>query len=778
MKGWLLIVTMALAALLAGCGSSFSTSTQPPANTTYSVSVNPDRLPLNEGDYASISAIVDQSVLNSAPKAMAPQPTLKFYSSDARVTISPAGSVCAGQWDSRYMICSPTATLPDGPVTITAFAPSQDVSGTSQIWVHPRAAKITLCAPTSGPITQSCGTRTTEGSYPSATNCVSANNSVRYFATAYDANGNVIPNCANGIVTGCVNDLDYSWSTSNSTVAAAGEYGGVAARNAGVVNVYAELNGTLSTPLAFASCPPAGIELASSAYTKTGPVAPFSSADLTGLSNGSQEYFTTIAMTDLNGNQLPVSVMDNLTLSWLSSDPLNGSFSQVIPLTARFGATTSGRTLLSASCTPGNNCNSAVANFVSPTGQIVTSEQAGFGYPVYSNVIGATIQGTTASTVLVTGTTFADGVTPSHQLLTYDTESLGLTHTVALANIPNSLVVAPNGAIAYLGSSAGLMVVSLTNYESSIMTYPIAGGLSTDVVTGKVLGVSHDSRYVIVSDTTNGLVFYIDTTGTRAAIRYSIPGINAVAFANDGSNTWIAGTNGVYVYQGDAFIPTTYNQSSNVTALTWLPDGLSYFASGTKLTNYSTCNDQNPQTNSSYPAPVNLDSTALNGIPQAFGYSLSPKEWVSYALTDSSGPSVATPVGNVCSATVAVGAPAVAATTLACTPTQFSFSQRLLQEFVTGVNPTCSTAENILHAYDVTSNQEFTLSANSPMVPLSGGVLYDGRELYIGTWDGTSTAALHRFNLLTSTGTQGTRAEDITPISVPIVPSFVAVVPK
>ncbi len=769
---------MALAALLAGCGSSTSSSTQAPTNTTYSVYVTPDRLPLNAGDYASINAIVEVSVLNSTPKPMSPQPTLKFYSSDSRVTVSPAGSVCAGQWDSRYMICTAPSTLPDGPVTITAYAPSQNVSGTTEIWMHTRAAKITLCAPTSGPITQSCGTRASEGTYPSATNCVSANNSVRYFATAYDAGGNVIPNCADGIVTGCVNDLDYSWSTSNSTVAFAGEYGGVGARNSGVANIYAELNGTLSVPLAFASCPPAGIVLASSAYTKTGPVAPFSTADLTGLNNGGQVYFTTIEMVDANGNQLPTSLMDNLTLSWLSSDPLNGSFAQVIPLTARFEASTSGRTLLSASCTPSNNCNSAEANFVSPSGQVVTSEQAGFGYPVYSNVVGATIQGTTASTVLVTGTTFADGVTPTHELLAYDSESLGLTHTVALANIPNSLVVAPNGAIAYVGSDAGLMVVNLTSYESGTMTFPIVGGLNTDVITGKVLGVSHDSRYVIVSDTTNGLVFYIDTTGTKAAVRYTIPGINAVAFANDGSNTWIAGTSGVYVYQSNAFIPTTYNQSSNVTALTWLPDGLSYFASGTQLTNYSTCNDQNPQTNASYPAPVNMDSTALNGTPQAFGYSTSLGEWVNYTLTDSSEPSVAAPVGNVCSASVVVGAPLVAASTLQCAPTQINFSQRLQQEFVTGVNPSCGTNESVLHAYDVSSNSEFTLAASSPMVPLNGGVLYDGRELYIGTWDGTSTAALHRFNLLTTTGTQGTRAEDITPISVPIVPGFVAVVPK
>ena len=63
-------------------------------------------------------------------------------------------------------------------------------------------------------------------------------------------------------------------------------------------------------------------------------------------------------------------------------------------------------------------------------------------------------------------------------------------------------MVAPNGATAYVGSSAGLVVVNLTTYQSALQTYPILGGISTEVVTGKVLGVSPDSRYVVTSDGT------------------------------------------------------------------------------------------------------------------------------------------------------------------------------------------------------------------------------------------------------------------------------------
>ena len=66
-----------------------------------------------------------------------------------------------------------------------------------------------------------------------------------------------------------------------------------------------------------------------------------------------------------------------------------------------------------ASCEP-TTCNNSVADFVSPAGAS-TGKALGFGYPIYSNVIGATVQGFTGSTVLVTGTTLTNGTTPAHR---------------------------------------------------------------------------------------------------------------------------------------------------------------------------------------------------------------------------------------------------------------------------------------------------------------------------------------------------------------------------
>ena len=513
-------------------------------------------------------------------------------------------------------------------------------------------------------------------------------------------------------------------------------------------------------------------------------------------------------MGDANGNSLITSPLTNT-----SSNPLTGSFSTYLALTSTLTANTAGEFTISASCAP-SDCNPAVQNFVSPAGP-GTSLGTGFGYPIYSNVIGATVHGQTGSTVLVTGTRFANSPTAPtpdcpanqvcpHQLLTYDSESLALTHTVALANLPNSLVVAPNGATAYLGSSDGLMVVNLSSFQSSVMTYPVLGGLSTDVVTGTVLGVSADSRYVLISDVPNGLVFFIDTTGTKVATRYTIPNITSVTFAGDNSNFWIGGASGVYVYQADTFVPISSQTpsdaglSTRVNAVAWMPDGQSYFASGNQLIDYSTCQSQSPHTPSpNLPTSVTggLFTTALQGVPYLLGLNgtLAASQWFDYSITTSSqivgnpqtvqnpGTLASVGSGNVCKSTVTVNPPSIAAVALPCTATQVTFSPTLEQAFVTGVDPSCTTAESVIHGYDLTSHTLISpsITTTAPVIPLSGGVLNDGRKLYFGTWAGSTaqTATLHRIDLSTGTGTPGTLTEDLS-TSVDIVPSFVAVVPK
>jgi hypothetical protein len=756
MNRFLTLIVIGLAALLASCGSSVSSSTQAGLGDIYSMVVTPTQFTLDSGDHSVISATVDMSYNNSAARAIAPQPPIKFYSSDTRVSVSSAGDVCAGQWDTLFVNCVATSTLPTGYVTITAYDASHNVKNTTLVSVHEPAKKITLNAPT-------WGSAPAEGL---GKTCVSQNAQVQYVAAPVDANGNTVTN---------VFDNDYIWAVGNPTVASVSSYGQVIAVNPGVTSVTATLNGLQSVPLSFVTCPPAAIVLASSPYTNGTPVPPYSTADLDNLSIG-DEYYLTSTLVDTNGQTLVTSPLTTLT-----SNPLTGGISSVLALTSKLTANSSGRFTVMASCTP-PACNPGVNNFTVPGATTYTTgEASGFGYPIYSNLIGATVHGTTGSAVLVTGTAWADGttVTAPYFLAVYDSESLSLSQTINLPNLPNSLVVAPNGATAYVGSSDGLVVVNPVTYSATPRSYPVENGTINDVVTGTVLGVSPDSRYVVLSDVVNGLVFFIDTTVAKVAMRYPIRGITSVTFADDDSHFWIAGTSGVYTYNGDTFVPTSTNASSGVNALAWMPDGQSYFASGSQLINYSTCNDQNPQLPSvNLPTTVvgGLSTTALNGVPHLLG--LDASQWFDYSVTTTAQIGNPAPEGNVCLSKVTVNPPVTKTSTLQCTAQQISFSPTLEQAFITGVDPSCTSAEPVLHGYDVVAQQEILLTTTNPVVPLSGGVLNDGRKLYFGSWDATAqTATLHRIDLSTGTGTQGTRTEDLS-TSVALVPSFVAVVPK
>jgi hypothetical protein len=840
MKRLLTLIAIGFAGLLAGCGSSVSSSTQPGTTgglvDVYSVNVSPNQFTLNAGDWASITATVDVSKNNAAPTPLAPQPIITFYSSDPRVTISPAREVCAGLWDVLFKTCTETPDLPTGYVYITAYNASHNVSGITKLSVHERATSITLSAPVYTGTTRNANgvLPVTPGQYPSLTQCVSQGNAVQYTAkaTAVDANGQPIqiPNCSNSAVAGCINNNDYNWSTDNASVAQVSSYGSVIARNPGLANVYATLNGTVSAPLAFATCPAQSIVLSTSAYSNAAPTGPFTTADLTGLNKGGRAYVTA-TMTDTNG--LPIITSP---LTFITSDPLIGSFASSLPLTSTLTAKTSGRFTMMASCGP-PSCNAAVESFYSPAGP-GTGPATGFGFPIYSNVIGTTVQGTTGSTVLVTGTLLSDGVTPAHRLLVYDSESLSLIQIVSLANVPNSLVVAstPNGATAYVGSEGGLMLVNLTSYQSTPaqQIYPIAGGLSTDVITGTVLGVSPDSRYVVLSDVANSLVFFIDTTGTKVAQRLNIPNITSVAFAPDDSNIWIGGALGVYQFEADTFVPISAinpadaGLSTNVNSLAWMPDGQSFFASGDQLIDYSTCNDREnlPTPPGNYTSTVTngLSTTALPSVPPLPGavphlLGLDGTLWFDYPVTSSSEvpnqtvPTVSALIaggaGNVCNSTVSVNTPVTAPSTLQCTAQQISFSPTREQEFitgvvdtyspgfVTGVDTSCATPESLIHGYDVLGQTEIkipTLASYGAIVPLSGGVLTDGRKLYFSTYDGTPNGTLlHRIDLATQTedfvqkevvdprtGLPVNPPTFVTviPATVGVVPSFVAVVPK
>ncbi len=214
---------------------------------------------------------------------------------------------------------------------------------------------------------------------------------------------------------------------------------------------------------------------------------------------------------------------------------------------------------------------------------------------------------------------------------------------------------------------------------------------------------------------------------------------------------------GVYVFNSDTFVPISSTPTdaglSNVKALAWMPDGQSYFASGDQLVNYSTCNDQNPQ---SPCTPINLTSrlmdglsaTALSGVPHAARSQWQPVVRLfrdTTARSDSNGcatqQSRAPGKGDVCLSTVTVNAPVTTASTLLCT----AAADHFFADAGTGIHHRSGSFLRTPRSRSFTattwlpSTEILPSTTAAPVdIPLSGGVLNDGRKLYFGTYDTTA----------------------------------------
>src|SRR5579872_2045162 len=137
----ILLGSIVLAAGLAGCGyGGGGPRNTVNANAVSRITISPTSLSLNAGDTATVSA----SAVNSAGGGVST--TFTFNSSNTRLaTISPAGLICAGVWDSLFVIChglDPATGNPlQGSVGVTASA--QGISSNPlQVVIHPPITSI------------------------------------------------------------------------------------------------------------------------------------------------------------------------------------------------------------------------------------------------------------------------------------------------------------------------------------------------------------------------------------------------------------------------------------------------------------------------------------------------------------------------------------------------------------------------------------------------------------------------------------------------------------
>jgi len=349
------LVSVIFLSFMVGCSGTSST-VAPVSQIVFS----PTSLSLNPAQVTRLVATPENS---SGGTVVA---DVSFSSSNtALVTVSPAGFVCAGVWDSNYIVCSPNPGLSAvGQATITATSGS--VSNTAQVNVHLQADRIVV-NPISG--------------------CVSMGATPTYTASVFNTTS---PGCSPTSpcdITSTVGNItfvstDLQVMTNNVTT------GVLTATNPGATNIYASVAGLNSLPTPALVCPVASIKIHDA--------------------NGSGTSFTLAAA----GTQaLTADVLDTAgvtiapLLTWGSSPTGSSSVtgnSGAVTATVTAGA--SGTAVITATCsTP--NCNRNVGaqygqNVVTVTTTGSTTTTAFAASTSSLTLVPIPVPGTTTGTVI------------------------------------------------------------------------------------------------------------------------------------------------------------------------------------------------------------------------------------------------------------------------------------------------------------------------------------------------------------------------------------------
>lgn len=571
MRQYAILAGLILITLIAtGCGGKGTTTTP-----VTQVVVTPTGLAMNSGDVAIIVA-TPEDASNSAVTGN----TVTYATSNtALVNVSPTGLVCAGTWDAMFINCNGNNSSGNpvaGNATITASS-GGITSAPVPVTVHIKVTSVAVTGPASGtPATGGCTSVTMTAQF-TAHACSST-------ATPHDASGPCAPDAKD--ITSQAGQ--FTWGTINPSVASVDQTGLVTAVNPGFTGVFASASNNTSSPLAFKTCLPLEIRL----HEQGVPVP-------TGTVTLAQNQTITLEtdMTDENG-----FTQNSISTIVASNYPAVGTLAN-LGLTA----TSFGGAGIMAACAPpvcGNNSLSA------PT-------------PVYSNLFSISVApGSSPAPMVFAASSFTPPAGTPPTLIPIDTSKSppAVGTAINLPGVPNSMVFAANGSVAFLGTNAGL--VGFTPSGNNVT-------LIDSSILGKVLAVAADGTQVIVSNAASDpqgniiepigpsqrlWVFQQVTGGNSSTQVFVKPAAIAAAINGDGFRSYIAtndGTGHVYVFSPLLSLQTITlprnnvppNPPSNVaTGAAILPSGpFAYIADQNGLEAVATCNNlkqgTNPTTN-------------------------------------------------------------------------------------------------------------------------------------------------------------------------------------
>jgi trimeric autotransporter adhesin len=521
--------------LAAGCGGSKSANT-----TVAAVTIGTSSLSLVAGEVVGLRV----SAVNSADASV--PTTFTFNSSNTQIaTVSPGGSVCAGVWDSSFVVCN------------GSDANGNPISGTAII-------TATAAGVTSGPVTVSVHPTITRVTVDSVTEpCFSIAQTHQFVAHAFHNATEITNQIGN-----------FSWSASSPAVATVDANGLATARAPGITGVVANVGSTTSPAVFFKSCMPVQIVL----HINGDPAGvPTESA----VMNVSDTKTVQADMVDELG-----AVTPNAPVTILSNNSTVASVSGT-----KLTAQSPGGAGLQAVCAPptcGIGVNTPIYSnlfsiFVNGTSPNTTTVYAASTFP---NVPGSSI------TLIPIDASKTPPVAGS---------------PIFLPGFPNSLVFDRSGTTGFMGTSNGLAALSATsNLVSLISPIPIGKVLAVSADGNQVIvsnSATDPSTGQPIDNNPSEQRVWLFNKSASTITTFILTGAVAANFDDDGFRAYVAASNG-NVYVLSSFLsPQTISLGGANSDVTQLPSGpFVYVANSAGVQSIATCNNApqttNPPTNS------------------------------------------------------------------------------------------------------------------------------------------------------------------------------------
>ena len=536
------------------------------------------------------------------------------------------------------------------------------------------------------------------------TSCASVGTTPAYSATAYNTTA---PGCSVAIpcdITPSVGPITY-YSTDLSVMSNNTTTGVLTAVQPGATSIYASVAGLNSIPQAALVCPVVSILVHDSASTNT----------TFNLAPAATQALVADVIDSSGKSILP-------RLSWSSVPTGVASVTQGTSTTTVSGtvsATTAGTTSVYATCaTP--LCNRNVN-------------------PQYSqNVVTVNVSGTTTTTVYAAST-------KSLTLVPIQSSNNTAQTAISLPYLPNSIASGSAGTTLYLGSANGIMSVNVNTAAVSVSAAAV----------GKIIAISPDGNYLLVSDSVTGSVYLYSTSNSRVIQSQSVTAFAGAFTPDSASVSFLSPGNQLYY---DTVLP-----SSTFSTLTYTPNaidvssqgGMTYVTSSAlgAIDTRATCNQTDWQTLAAT-AP-----TLVAHLPNGNGAVVADSPMVDVVTTGS----------------IAAGCPPKPQSTVTAYDLGFgSFTAN--QMFVSGDSSRVYILSDLnkVIGLNLTTLTPFSIPLTGGAIPTTGGVMIDNSLLYVGGSDGN----VHVLTVSSGSDTAQVSPGLKDPNGGAVIPDLVYVLPK